>query len=219
MSPAFLRNLRAAILCHDYSWLFVSVNPLTVVGIIGASPLFMKAADENLAVTLGFLATGESYESWMYQFCIHGTAIGRFIPQVSRAIYAALKDEYLKVPSTEQEWEFIADETFKRWNFPNPFAAADSKHITLFHLEGSGSEYYNYKDFYSLVLLAFVDYDYKFLLIDVQCQERISDRGVFSNSAICSVINNDFNLPELRPLPFLDDENDMLCYDKTPVCR
>ena len=175
------------------------------------------AADKNLAVTLRFLATGESYESLMYQFRIHRTTIGRFIPQVSRAIYAALKDEYLKVPSTEQEWEFIADETFKRWNFPNAFAAADGKHIALFHPVGSGSEYYNYKGFYSLVLLAFVDYDYKFLLIDVGCQGRISDGDVFSNSAKCLAIKNDLNLPEPRPLPYPDDENDMFCYDQTPV--
>ena len=175
------------------------------------------AADEKLVVTLRFLAAGESYESLMYQFRIHRTTIGRFIPQVSRAIYAALKDEYLKVPSTEQEWEFIADETFKRWNFPNAFAVADGKHIVLFHPEGSGSEYYNYKGFYSLVLLAFVDYDYKFLLIDVGCQGRISDGRVFSSSTISSAINNDLNLPEPRPLPYPDDENDMFCYDETPV--
>ena len=123
------------------------------------------AADQKLGVTLQFLATGKSYESQIYQFCIHRTTIGRFIPQVSRVIYAALKDEYLKVLSTEQEWEFIAQETFKRWNFLNVFAAADNKHITLFHLEGSGSEYYDYKGFY---FFAFIDYDYKFLLIEAK---------------------------------------------------
>ena len=105
------------------------------------------AADEKLAVTLRFLATGESSESLMYQLRIHRTTIGRFISQVSRAIYAALKDERLEVPSTEQEWEFLADETFKRRNFPNAFAAADGKHIALFHPEDSGSEYYNYNGF------------------------------------------------------------------------
>ena len=75
------------------------------------------AADQKLGVTLQFLATGKSYESLMYQFCIHRTTIGRFIPQVSRVIYAALKDEYLKVLSTEQEWEFIAHETLNAGTF------------------------------------------------------------------------------------------------------
>ena len=35
--------------------------------------------DEKLAVTLRFLATGESYEILHYQFQIHRTTIGRFV--------------------------------------------------------------------------------------------------------------------------------------------
>ena len=87
------------------------------------------AADKKLAVTLQFLVTSECYESLMYQFYIYYSTIGRIIPQVLRAIYAVLKDEYLKVPPTEQEWEFIVDEIFKHWIFLNAFAAADGKWI------------------------------------------------------------------------------------------
>ena len=54
----------------------------------------------------------------------------------------------------------------------------DGKHISLFHSKGSGSEYYNYEGFFSLVMLALVDYDYKFMFTDVGCEGRISDGGV-----------------------------------------
>ena len=37
MSPSFVGNLRAAILCNCYTWLFVSVDSLTAVGITGAT--------------------------------------------------------------------------------------------------------------------------------------------------------------------------------------
>ena len=36
----------------------------------------------NIAITLRFLASGESYESLMYQFGVHSKAISKFIPVV-----------------------------------------------------------------------------------------------------------------------------------------
>ena len=54
------------------------------------------APDEKLAVTLRFLATGESYESLQYQFRIHCTTIGRFVPLVCKAIYCCLKENISK---------------------------------------------------------------------------------------------------------------------------
>ena len=66
----------------------------------------------------------------------------------------------------------------------------DGKHIFLFHPKGSGSEYYNYKGFFSLVMLALVDYDYKFIFVDVLYQGRISDDSVYNNSSLSNAIEN-----------------------------
>ena len=88
------------------------------------------------------------------------------------------------MPKTEEEWKPVADKTFDCWQFPNAVGAMDGKHISLFHPKGISSEYCNYKGFFSLVTLALVDYDYKFMFIDVGCQGRISDGGVYNNSGI-----------------------------------
>ncbi|KAJ8937152.1 hypothetical protein NQ318_009318 [Aromia moschata] len=47
---------------------------------------------ERLAVTLRFLATGNSYHSLMYTFKISRQCISNFIPEVCDAIIKALKD-------------------------------------------------------------------------------------------------------------------------------
>ena len=73
--------------------------------------------------------------------------------------------------------------------------------MSLFHPANSGAEYYNYKGFYSLVMLALVDFDYKFTFINVGCQGRISDGGVYNNSAI---ENGTLNLPDSCELPIID---------------
>ena len=55
---------------------------------------------KDLSVTLRFLATGETYRSLGFQFRIHYTTIGEFIPEVLDAIYKALEEDYFKMTST-----------------------------------------------------------------------------------------------------------------------
>ena len=107
---------------------------------------------------------------------------------------------------TEEEWESEVDKTFYCWQFSNAVEAMDEKHISLFHPKGSGSEYYNYKGFFSLLILPLVDYDYKFMFTDVGCQRRISNKCVYNNSSLSNAIeNNLLDLPPPHPLPISDD--------------
>ena len=56
--------------------------------------------------------------------------------------------------------------------------------------------------FFSIVLSALVDYDYKLIYVDVGCLGRISDVGVYRNSSLCKVLSKGtLNLPRPRPPP------------------
>ena len=119
-------------------------------------------AEEKLAVTLRYLATGESFNSLIVTdriFNSHRPTISQFIPDVCKAIDKVLAPDYMKIPSDKEEWQKIIDQNNSRWRFPNFYAAADGKHVGIICPSHSGSEFYNYKGFYSIVLLAFVDYD------------------------------------------------------------
>ena len=140
------------------------------------------SAGERLSVTLRFLATGESFTSLQYQFRISASTLSLIIPEVCDAIFKVLQDDYMRCPTTSDEWLRIAKIFKDRWQLPHCLGAVDGKHIQILHPPHSGSEFFNYKGFYSIVLMAIVDADYKFIFADVGCQGRISDGGVLRNT-------------------------------------
>ena len=80
--------------------------------------------------------------------------------------------------------------------------AMDGKHVEIVPPPGSGSQFYNYKGDFSIVLLALVDADLKFRFVDVGTNGRISDGGVWSKSALKSAIEvNTLNIPDAQQLP------------------
>lgn len=82
----------------------------------------------------------------------------------------------MPTPTTGQLRE-NADKFFNRWNFPNCVAAIDGKHVRIKCPINSASAFFNYKDFFSIVLLALVDADYKFVAVDVGSYGREGDAG------------------------------------------
>ncbi|KAL3242010.1 hypothetical protein MRX96_021545 [Rhipicephalus microplus] len=55
----------------------------------------------------------------------------------------------------------------QKWNFPNCIGAIDGKHVLIKKPPKSGTIYRNYKKSFSVILLAVVDADYKFLYTDI----------------------------------------------------
>lgn len=82
------------------------------------------------------------------------------------------------------------------------FVTLDGKHIAIKGMLKEGSFFYNYKGFHSVILLAVVDANYKFIMVDVGTNGRANDAGTFRNSSIGYAINNDLlNFPDNKKLP------------------
>ncbi|XP_050664577.1 uncharacterized protein LOC126965177 [Leptidea sinapis] len=159
-------------------------------------------AKYRLAITLRFIASGDSYKSLHYLFKVSPQAISKIIPEVCKAINGVLRNQ-IKMPSTADSWMNI-ERGFRR-KFPHCLGSIDGKHINIESPPHSGTEYLNYKKTFSIVLLALVDAHYKFIFVDKGCQGRISDGGVFNNSLLWKKIcKNEIDFPIPCPLPGSD---------------
>ncbi|XP_035995635.1 protein ALP1-like [Fundulus heteroclitus] len=129
------------------------------------------------------------------------STVADIVPDVSKAIWDSLVDEFLPVPKVA-DWQEIALGFQERWNFPNCVGAIDGKHVVIQAPHNSGSQYFNYKGTYSVVLLAVVDARYLFRVVDVGAFGRKSDGGTLAASTFGEALREEkLHLPEDAPLP------------------
>ena len=125
------------------------------------------SAHARLCITLRFLASGASYRELMYAFCVSVSSISQIIPQVCNTLYDVLKDDYLNPPTNEEQWKKLAKDFDLKWQFPHAVGAIDGKHINIRSFPNSATEYFNYKKYFSIVLLAVADANAKFIAFDL----------------------------------------------------
>lgn len=145
--------------------------------------------------------TGESMRSLSFGFRINYS----YISVIIKITLAALKTKLIPIfmPDTKTiNFMSKAAEFSYKWNFPNCFAAIDGKHIRIRCPGKSGSLYRNYKDFFSIVLLAMVDANYKFVAVDIGSFGKAGDSEIFFKSNMGKqILNRSFGFPEECALP------------------
>ena len=105
-------------------------------------------------------------------------------------------------PPNEDTWKQIEFGFRTCWNFPNCVGAIDGKHIALQAPANNGSLYFNYKNHFSVVLMALVDHAYKFIFVDVGNYGSNSDLGIFKHSAFgLKFMAEDLQIPDRKMLP------------------
>nr|CAI5852505.1 unnamed protein product [Callosobruchus analis] len=188
---------------HDFDYLLNKVAPI----ISKADTNFRCSipAKVKLYCTLRFLATGDSYRSLMYLFRISDSIISLFIPEVCRAIILVLK-EYIKMPSTNDDWRDVSREFDVAWNFPHCIGCVDGKHVVMQNPNNAGSMYLNYKGTFSIVNgMAVCDANYCFTFADAGIQGRISDGGAFRETTFFKKLEKS-KLNVMQPYVILGDD-------------
>ena len=102
-----------------------------------------------------------------YSFRCGISTVSECIRDVCCAIWTVMHAEMIPVPK-EDGWKQIANKFDENANFPNCIGAIDVKHIRIIKPIHSGSLYFNYKNYFSIVLLALNDAEYTFTYVDIE---------------------------------------------------
>ncbi len=137
-----------------------------------------------LAITLTFLATGDSYHSLMYGSRIAHNIISSIVHELCAAIIQEYQDELIDYPTIPQESSAIGYLFSQKWQFHHALGALDGRHVAIRCPKSGGLLYYNYKRYHSTMFLGLVDADYGFTWADVGSNGVASDARIFAYSEL-----------------------------------
>lgn len=99
-------------------------------------------------------------EAWFFR--IGKTTMYKLIPEVCQAIYNCLKEEFMSFPENHQAWIKISNDIYRQYGMPNCLGIIDGKHFRIRAPPHSGTLFFNYKKFYSIVFLGVCDANLRF---------------------------------------------------------
>lgn len=110
------------------------------------------------------------------------STISSIVNETMEVLWVKLQPLHMPIP-TKDNFLKIAQRFYDKWHIPHCLGAVDGRHIRIKKPAKSGSLYYNYKKFYSIVLQAVIDADYKYLFIDLGNYGQHSDGGTLRSSS------------------------------------
>lgn len=129
------------------------------------------------------------------------STVSKHVMRVCQAIIRVLAAKVMPAPTTEM-WLQQARLFEERWQFPHCISSVDGKHVEIVSPRNSGSMYHNYKHTKSVVLMAVVDADYRFVCVDIGAYGKNSDGGIFERSTMGQKFaNGQMNVPAPAELP------------------
>jgi hypothetical protein len=86
---------------------------------------------ERLALTIRYLASGNSQQSMSFAYRMGRTTVSNIIQETCSAIWDAFSETYLRPPRTSEQWKKIAEDFNSFWNMPHCVGAIDGKHMAI----------------------------------------------------------------------------------------
>ena len=139
--------------------------------------------EKRIAIALWRLGTNIEYRTIAHLFGVGLSTACVIVHEVCKAIVDVLLAKYIKMPTGNEAMEIVRGFE-ERWGFPQCFGAVDGSHIPILAPSNNAKDYYNRKGFYSIVLQALVDHQYRFLNVHIGWPGSVHDSRILTNSEV-----------------------------------
>jgi hypothetical protein len=149
-------------------------------------------AETRLATALYWYATGQTYRHIGDLFGISTQSVSNFCNIVSRAIVTHVVPQQIRFPESLQQIRELAQlcQVNSQYSLPNCIGAIDGTHIRVLAQPDFTIQWRNYKGFYSVQLLAAVDYRARFLCYDFGLPGSSHDAYVLRTSRFFEMMSS-----------------------------
>lgn len=137
-----------------------------------------------------FLAAGASFRSLAFSFRLGVKTVQRIVKKTCQVLWRVLQPYEMPVPD-KHTWERSALGFYEKCQYPNCLGAIDGKHVELKSPDNSGSLYWNYKGYPSIVLMAVTDAFCRYICVEVGAYGSSSDGGVFQHTQLYKLIQEE----------------------------
>lgn len=163
--------------------------------------------DKKIAIALYTLGSSAEYRSVANLFGVGKCTVGNILIDFCKEVWKVLQPAYMSAYPLSPHVINENVKGFQKLGFPQCIGAIDGTHIEIRPAAKDAVDYFNYKGWYSIVLLAVVDYRYRFMYINVGSPGRCNDSQIFECSTLKFHHQN----------PILKDMSKNLCGVNVPV--
>ncbi|XP_054733615.1 uncharacterized protein LOC129241368 [Anastrepha obliqua] len=145
------------------------------------------SAEERIAITLKYLATGEVHSCRNYCFRASKPVILKMIANICLNIYELLKDLFVSLPKTDEQWQNVANEFQRKHCMPNCAGHLAMQQIR-FHSSSRVEEQIDFINKQPLIFTSIVDSNNNFLYTDIEKTQAVAFDEIYEKSTIRQLI-------------------------------
>ena len=160
------------------------------------------APECRLAITIYKLARGDYIYTIGEMTGFAKSTVCTIVTETCRAIIDTLWERAVTkyFPTTEDDFKEKMMKFGEEWQFPYAFSAVDGSHLPIKCPNGGAQamkQYFNFKGFYSIVLMALVDAEYRFIWASVGAPGNTHDSTLFQSTELWGRIVDGNAIPNI----------------------